>query len=217
MEVVSIDGSLSVRGWKKSAPCIESLLDNGYHETSLVDVVCQRHCECTWMKKVFACGGTYPYEWMNSHLRDSWVKCDSYKSHIGWKVKVEQHISEVTNIPNVLKVWKKMWCSNSLMWLLLIHCDGPIQCLRLLGSHISYSLSFLLTPKQNSSSILFLYWPTFFIITVEIIYDISFFFFLSFTAFLQKCNISVKYLRTTNKYKRNISICVCYNRIIWTR
>jgi hypothetical protein len=32
-------------------------------------------------------------------------------SNIGWKVDVEQHISDKTHIPNALRFWVKMWCS----------------------------------------------------------------------------------------------------------
>jgi hypothetical protein len=37
-------------------------------------------------------------------------------SNIGWKVDVEQHISDKTHIPNALRFWMKMrFCSDTVL------------------------------------------------------------------------------------------------------
>lgn len=52
-----------------------------------------------------------------------YVKCELESSTLDGKVKIQQHISERTYIPKVLKFWVKMWytthlcgCSDSPMW-----------------------------------------------------------------------------------------------------
>jgi len=101
--------------------CIESLLNNGGQTTCPADVVSMTYDDANeWEWKVFVWEKIYTYPWMDRHLLrrmffffKEFVKeivsiSNMNKSlTLKEKVDVEQHKSEIINIPNAFCI--KMW------------------------------------------------------------------------------------------------------------